>query len=396
MIRRDLAPALITATTRTAAVSLVGPRQSGKSTLCRALFPNRPYRTLDAPDHRAFAAHDPLAFLGQFPDGAVIAEVQRVPDLLAHLPGVGGSDSAPGRWILTSSRALAGPVRGGQAVAGRIDALHLLPLAWSEVTRLRPRPRTFEEAMFSGGYPAIFADGLDPSRWLRFHVADYIEREVRSISNVGDLASFQRFVEACAARSARLLNYSALAAECGISQPTAKAWVGILESTFVAFRLPAFRGDIGRRLVRAPKLYFHDTGLLCWLLGIREAGRLRSHRLRRSIFETWVVSEIVKHRANRGESTGPRLSFYRDRHGAEVALVIEQPEGPVLVDVSAAATPSPTLFQRAERVRRHFGDRPAPNVAVVYAGEPFRSRGPGGRLIPWWRVPSVATSRAAP
>ncbi|MXW16333.1 MAG: DUF4143 domain-containing protein [Gemmatimonadetes bacterium] len=258
--------------------------------------------------------------------------------------------------------------------------LNLLPLTWDEITRFDRSPASLEEAMFAGGYPRVFDRQLDPSRWLRSYVATYIERDVRTISNVGDLMMFQRFVELCAGRTGQLLNYSSLAGDCGVSQPTAKAWLSILETSFIAFRLPAFHSNLRKRLVKMPKLYFCDTGVVCWLLGIREPAQLRSHPLRGAIFETWMVSEIVKHRANRGETRG--LSFYRDRNGAEVDLVIERPGGLTLVEAKSAATPSSSLFHRAERVRRHFRGGDAPDVVVVYGGDERQERG-AGMLVPW-------------
>lgn len=384
MVDRDLASELIGAAVRAPAVMLTGPRQSGKATLCRALFSGHRYRTLEAPDDRAAAAGDPRAFLDRFPGGAVIGEVQRVPGLLSQLREIIDAAPVPGRWILTSSRELT--VR--QSLAGRMAVLRMLPLTWNEVTRFRIHPASLDEAMFSGGYPLILDQKLDPSRWLSFYITDHIERDVRAITNVSDLTTFQRFVEVCARGSARLLNYSSLAADCGISQPTAKAWMSILEASFLTFRLPAFRSDLGKRLVKAPKLYFHDTGLVCWLLGIRQPSQLRSHPLRRAIFENWVVSEIVKHRANRADARG--LRFYRDRNGAEADLVIEGPAGTTLVDVNVDVSFSSTLFGGVKRVMRHFRDQPAPEVGVVYGGEEYRSRSLGSWLVPWWRVRKVA------
>lgn len=388
MIDRDLAPEVERASARAPCVAIAGPRRSGKATLCQALFPTHPRPTLEAPDVRAFAAADPPAFLARFPDGAVIGEVQRVPGLLAHLRRVVASDPVPGRWILTSSLDLSLLGSVGRPVAGQMEVLRLLPLTWNEVTRFRARSASLDDAMFSGGHPQIFAGNLDPSRWLSFYVADCIERQVRAISNIGDLAAFQRFMELCAGRSSELLNYSSLAADCGISQPTAKAWTGILETSFLTFRLPAFGADLGKRLVKAPKLYFHDTGLLCWLLGIRDPNQLRSHPLRGSIFETWVVSEIVKHRANRGLARG--LRFYRDRNGAEADLVIEGPKGVTLVDVNMGAAPSRGLLSGVERVRRHFRGLPEPEIGVVYGGDGFRPRSLGRWFVPWWRVREAA------
>ena len=229
----------------------------------------------------------------------------------------------PGRWILTGSQNLYLAESVSQSLAGRTAVHHLLPLARNEVVRFVQHPRTLEEAVLAGGYPRIFDQALNPSEWLRSYVATYIERDVRAISQVGDLTIFQRFVELCAGRTAQLINYSALASDCGVSQPTARAWLGILEASFIVFRLPPFHKNLGKRLVKMPKLHFYDTGLVCWLIGIRTPEQLRSHPLRGPIFETWVISEIVKHRMNLGETRG--LFFYRNRDGAEVDLVIEHP-----------------------------------------------------------------------
>ena len=391
MIYRDLTPELTRAATRAPAITLTGPRQSGKTTLCRTLFPNHAYRTLEAPDERAFAMEDPRTFLTQFPDGAVIDEVQRVPELLSYLQGIIDDNPAPGHWILSGSQNLSLLESVSQSLAGRTEVHQLLPLTWSEIRRFTQYPAGLEEALFSGGYPRIFDQDLEPSAWLRSYVATYLERDVRMLSNVGDLVTFQRFVELCAGRTAQLLNYSSLANDCGISQPSAKAWFSILEASFIAFRLPTFNASSRKRLVKMPKLYFYDTGLVCWLLGIREPQQLRSHPLRCAIFETWMVSEILKHRTNRGETRG--LSFYRDSNGAEIDLIIEQPDGLTLLEAKSSATPSKRLFDSVRRVQRHFSDPPLPDVAVVYGGEEFQQRGEG-RLIPWRMLRTAALPHA--
>ena len=391
MIRRDLAATLMRAARLHPAVAVAGPRQSGKTTLCRTLFPALPHASLEPLDERALAEADPHRFLGRFPRGAVIDEVQRAPRLLPRIRRLIESDPRPGRWILAGSRDLAPLIR--ESLPSGCELLTLLPLTWSEITRFERRPGTLERALFSGAYPRIFDRGLGPMRWLRRHLATLVERDARSILNIGDLGAFQRFLELCAGRSSRLLNYSSLASDCGISQPTAKAWLSVLEAAFVVHRLPPHPGTPGKRLVRSPKLYFFDTGLLCRLLGIREPGQITVHPLRGSIFTTWVVSEFAKRRANRGERGG--LCFYRDRHGSEIDLVVaagdrgeRRWDRPVLVEARSAATPTPSFFERATRVRGELGGG---HVAVVYGGDVGQVR-KSWQLTPWRQLPRLARS----
>ncbi len=381
MIARDLGSRLIEAATRWPCVTLTGPRQSGKTTLCRALFPQHRYETLEAPDVRAFATEDPRGFLARFPQGAVLDEVQRAPDLLSWLQGVIDADPAPGRWILTGSQNFSLLESISQSLAGRTAVYNLLPLTRGETMRFARYPETLEETLFTGSWPRIFDEGHDVADWLGSYVATYIERDVRTVVNVGDLAAFQRFVALCAGRTSQLLNYSSLAGDCGISQPTARAWLGILETGFVVFRLPVLRTNLRKRLVKTSKLHFYDTGIACWLLGIRSPEQLRNHPLRGPIFETWVVSEVVKHRAHRGEAGG--VSFFRDRTGTEADLVVENLNGAAIVEARSAATPSSSLLASARRVRRRLA---APgrrySVIVVYGGDEPQRRG-ADRLVPW-------------
>ena len=384
MIERDLAPRLTRAARQWPSITLTGPRQSGKTTLCRSLFPQHPYETLEAPDTRAFAIEDPRAFLARFPRGAVLDEIQRAPDLLSYLQGIIDADPAPGRWILTGSQNLALLETVSQSLAGRTAIYNLLPLTRGETVRFPRHPDTLDEVLFAGSYPRIFDEGIDPDEWFRSYVAAYIERDVRTIANVGNLAAFQRFVALCAGRTAQLLNHSALAGDCGVSQPTAKAWLSILETSFLIFRLPAFHANIRKRLVKMPKLHFYDTGLVCWLLGIRSPEQLRSHPLRGPIFETWVVSEVAKQRVHRGEQGG--LSFYRDRNGAEADLILQGPEGPAIVEAKSAETASSGLFAGAGRVRRGLaGESGSLPAAVVYGGDRPQRRG-ADRLVPWRKL----------
>lgn len=380
MVPRDLAGKLAQAALGFPAITLTGPRQSGKSTLCRGLFAQHPYVSLEAMDSRRFAQEDPRAFLAELPNGAVIDEVQRAPDLLSFLQAVIDEDPAPGRWVLTGSQNFALRNSVSQSLAGRSAVHHLLPLAHNEVLRFPRHPTTLEETLLTGGYPRILDRGLAPNDWLDAYVATYVERDVRSITNVGDLADFQRFVELCAGRTAQLLNYASLADDCGISQPTAKRWLSILEASYIVFRLPPYHPNARKRLVKMPKLHFHDTGLVCCLLGIRTPAELRSHPLRGAIFETWMASEIRKHRLNRGTVRG--LYHLRTRDGAEADLVVERPAGLSLVEAKAGATPMPNLFDGSRRVQKLFEASTACDLTVVYGGEDAQARSVG-KLIPW-------------
>ena len=270
-----------------------------------------------------------------------------------------------------------------QSLAGRCAVLHLLPLSRGEIIRFERHPRGLDESLVAGGYPRIFDRGLDPSDWLRSYAATYVERDVRTISNVAELVTFQRFVELCAGRTSQLLNYSALAADCGISQPTAKAWLGVLETSYIAFRLPAFSANLRKRLVKMPKLHFYDSGLVGWLLGVRNVDHLRAHPLRGAIFESWAVSEIVKHRTARGETAG--LYHYRDQNATEVDLVVDGPTGLTLVEAQVAQTVSPRTLTALRRVRDLLAGARACSTLLAYGGDQHQTRSDLS-LVPWSRL----------
>lgn len=383
MIERELTTKLMAAARSFPAVILTGPRQSGKSTLCRAAFPNHSYANLEPPDVRRFALEDPRAFLAQFPSGAIIDEVQRCPELPSYLQVLIDQDPTPGKWILTGSQNLNLLQSVSQSLAGRTAVLHLLPLTHEEVLRFRKHPGTLNETLFTGGYPRIFDQKLAPSEWLSAYVATYIERDVRNILKIGDLSSFQRFVELCAGRTAQLLNLSSLSGDCGISQPTAKAWLSVLEASFIIFRLPAYSRNLSKRLVKMPKLHFYDTGLACWLLGIRTPGQLQAHPLRGAIFETWVASEIVKSRIHRNELGG--VFHYRDRHGLEADMVVSRGEALSTIEAKSGTTVAEEMLNTVRKVHAELRPSAISQACLIYGGDTPQKRSDVG-VVPWHTI----------
>ena len=386
MIVRDLESRLKSLAEQFPAIVLTGPRQSGKSTISQQVFAHLPYVTLESPDVRAFAAEDPRGFLQQFPRGAILDEIQNGPQLTSYLQEITDREPAPGRWILTGSRNLSVMEATSQSLAGRAAVAHLLPLSRDEVARFPEHPKTLNESLLTGGYPRILDRKLKVADWLGSYVATYLERDVRSISGVGDLTAFQRFVQLSAGRVAQLLNLSSLAGDCGVSQPTAKAWSSILEASFIAFRLPSYHGNFSKRLIKMPKLHFYDSGLVCWLLGIRDPAQLDVHPLRGAIFESWVVSEIIKQRYNQGEADG--VYFFRDKAGLEGDALVQGRRRWTIVEVKAGQTIASDWAASAQKIADGFAQtQRAVSIVVVYGGREKQERN-RVTYLPWHTVQS--------
>jgi predicted AAA+ superfamily ATPase len=384
MVERDVEPRLQKLARQFPAIVLTGPRQSGKSTLCQKVFAHLPCATLESPDVRAFASEDPRGFLKQFPKGAVLDEIQNTPQLASYLQEIIDREPIPGRWILTGSHNLSVMASASQSLAGRAAVVHLLPLSRHEVVEFSHHPKTLNETLLTGGYPRILDRRLRPADWLSSYVATYLERDVRSISNVGDLVAFQRFVQLSAGRTAQLLNFSSLASDCGVSQPTAKAWSSVLEAGFIAFRLPSYHGNIAKRLIKMPKLHFYDTGLACWLMGIRDAGQLDVHPLRGAVFECWVVSEIIKQRFNRGEANG--VYFFRDKAGLESDALVQGREILTIVEVKAGQTISSDWAATSRKIAELFAKTKQQVSSVVVYGGTERQERNGVTFLPWHAI----------
>jgi uncharacterized protein len=386
LITRNLQTRLLAMARKYPVVTVTGPRQSGKTTLCRMTFPEKPYLSFESPDVRAYAQTDPRGLLGEYAKGAILDEVQRVPDLLSYLQTEVDEHPRRGRFILTGSANLQLMASISQSLAGRAAVFNLLGLARDEVRRFPRPPADLYAAMLRGGYPAIHARRLAPRDWFDSYVATYVERDVRQILNVGSLAAFQTFLRMCAARSGQLLNLSGLGADCGINHGTARAWLSVLETSFLVHRVPTLAANLGKRLVKAPKLFFLDTGLLCYLLGIHDPAQLRTHPLRGAVFETWVASEILKSRLNRG--LPPRLSFFRDRKGLEVDLVLERGDAWVAVEAKSGETVASDSLVPLTRFRELLRSpgRPARSEAVLVYGGRSRQARTTTTVLPWSEI----------
>jgi predicted AAA+ superfamily ATPase len=383
MIERLLQPRLLELATRYPVLTLTGPRQSGKTTLSRMAFPDLPYVSLENPAQREFAQEDPVAFLARFGRGAVIDEVQRVPQIFSYLQGMVDEDPRPGRFLLTGSQNLALVNAVTQSLAGRTTLTELLPLSLEEIRRFPDPPADLDTLLWEGGYPRIYEQRLPAHEWLADYTATYVERDVRQLVKIGDLLLFQTFLRLCAGRTGQLLNLSSLANDCGISHPTASSWLSVLEASYIVFRLPPFFANLGKRLIKAPKLYFYDTGLAASLLNIENPQQLATHPLRGALFETWVVGEIAKAHLHHGRR--PRMSFYRDRSQLEIDLVLEKGADLVLVEIKSTQTPSGQHFSALDRLAEVLAGQESPRIArrvVVYGGTESQERS-RGEILSW-------------
>lgn len=390
VIRRTLEPRLRSLAEKFPVITVTGPRQSGKTTLCRAVFPHKPYVSLEPPDVQEFARRDPRQFLAERPDGAVLDEVHRVPELLSYVQTVVDEKPTVGRFVLTGSANFALLESLGQSLAGRTALLELLPLSLEEVRRFPDPPTDLLDLLVRGSAPATYDRRLTPDDWYPSYVATYVERDVRMILNVGDLIAFQTFLRLCAGRSGQLVNLSSLGADAGLTHVTAKAWLSVLEAGYVAWRLPPFHANVTTRLVKTPKLHFFDTGMVCYLLGIRSADHLREHPLRGAIFETWVASEIRKARVHRGEA--PSLSFFRDRKGHEVDLIVDLGRELLAVETKSGQTVASDFFaglRELDRVIAAARPRRRSVSFVVYGGSESQQRS-AGRVLPWSAIDTQA------
>jgi predicted AAA+ superfamily ATPase len=373
MIERNIVPVLQQLATQYPVITLTGPRQSGKTTLTRRLFSDKPYVTLEDPDTRRFATEDPRGFLMQFAQGAILDEIQRAPELTSYLQGMVDADPKPGRFVLTGSHQFELMSQVSQSLAGRTAVLRLLPFTLAEVHRLRGGMASpdLAQTLLTGFYPRIHDQRLDPSQALADYFATYVQRDLRQLAAVQDLQRFERFVRLCAGRTGQLLNLSSLGNDAGVTHSTARAWIDLLQSSYIVHLLPPWFANTGKRLVKASKLYFHDVGLACWLLGLRSAEQVARDPLWGSLFENFVIMEAMKDRLNAGETA--EMYFYRDSEGNEVDLLIPVGTKMHAIEIKAGATINPDYFKGLKTFAAH---QPAvfASGCVVFGGADGQSR----------------------
>jgi len=378
MIPRVLLPQLKDAAAHLPVVTVTGPRQSGKTTLCRAAFPGKKYVNLEPLDVRELARSDPRGFLAEHAGGVILDEIQNVPELLSYIQADVDEDPSPGRFILTGSQQLAANRAIGQTLAGRTAILHLLPFSLDERRQAEDWREDLWLDVFRGSYPRVYDRRLDPVRWYADYITTYVERDVRQVKDIGDLRAFRTFLTLAAGRTAQEINLSSLGGDAGVSHNTARAWLGLLEASFITTLVPAWHRNVRKQIIKAPKLHFIDTGVACSLLGIRDADQLRTHPLRGALFESWVAGEILKALLHRGRQ--PDMKHYRESRGAEIDFVIEQAGTLPLVECKSGATTHPSFFEPLSAMRDLVGESERLEVApaLVYGGEESHPR----RTIP--------------
>ena len=384
VIDRDLAIPLAEAATHYPAVTLTGPRQSGKTTLCRAVFPDHRYVSLEELGAREYATEDPRGFLRDHADGVVIDEVQRVPELLSWLQVEVDARQDPGRFILTGSQHFGLSAAISQSLAGRTAVLTLLAPSLEELKRFEsPSTGNLMEMLWTGAYPRIHDRHIPAGRWLEDYISTYVQRDVREVVNVGDLRAFTTFVRLCAGRTANEVNLSALAGDAGLTHNTAKAWLSVLETGYLCTSIPAWHANLRKQLVKRPKLHFYDTGLTCALLGITSPDQLEHHPIRGALFESWVVSEIIKTQLHSGRAS--RIHHFRESRGLEVDAVLEDGERLVLVEAKSGATVKSEHLRplvRLSDLLQARGEARRVERVLVYGGDETQERS-DGTVLPW-------------
>ena len=395
MIERTLESTILKYREHYPLLAIVGPRQSGKTTLATRLFPDYTYVSLENIDNRTQALNDPRGFLNDFGPNTIFDEIQRAPDLFSYLQEKVDFNSSHAQYILTGSQQFLLLESISQSLAGRVATFKLFPFTWDELSHNAQRttirnitfakedvslPGDIDKIIFTGFYPRIHDRNLEPRKWLENYVRSYVERDVRLILQVADLGAFESFLALCASYSGSILNYTSISNAVGISQPTIKRWISILETSGIVFLLKPYHNNFGKRIIKSPKLYFSDSGLLCFLLGIRSSEDLRTHPLRGNIFETFIISELMKRYLHLAEI--PPLYFWRDKTGNEIDVIIEEGQNLFPIEIKSSQTWNASFSDTINKWRNLKGNN-AKKGLIIYTGERTFGSSEDLPTIPW-------------
>ncbi len=381
MIARTLTSKIIALAQKFQVITLTGPRQSGKTTLVKAAFPTLPYVSLEEPDIRQIALTDPRGFLSNYPTGAILDEIQNTPDLFSYIQKL-VDENRQLQFILTGSSNFLLLEKISQTLAGRTAVLHLLPFSFAE---LEPGLMTYESLIFKGQYPRIYDRDIAPTDFYPSYIQTYVERDVRLIKNIGDINAFIQFTRLCAGRIGQLLNLTGLANDAGISPNTAKAWLSILESSYILYRLQPYHSNFNKRLVKSPKLYFYDTGVACSLLGLHDENQVNLHYLKGALFENLIINEFIKRNFHRGENYQPY--FWQDSHGKEIDCLLIAGEKITPVEIKSSKTMSTSYFDNLKSWRP-LVSLPQGQCYVVYGGDESMQTS-AGTFVSWRQLERI-------
>ena len=379
MIKRTAEARLIKLAKTFRSVAVVGPRQSGKTTLCRAVFPQKPYVSLENPDTLEFATSDPRGFLSQFKSGAILDEVQRAPQLFSYLQQVLDETKKKGLFILTGFNNFLLQQNITQTLSGRIAYIQLLPLSLQELKESKKIKPGYTWHILSGGYPEVIAKKNNPADWYGHYITTYVERDVRQLKNISNLSQFIKLLKLCAGRTGQLLNLTALSNDCGIDQKTVAAWLSVLQSSFIIYLLKPYHTNFNKRITKTAKLYFYDTGVACSLLGISNAKQITTHAAKGALFENLVISELLKERFNAGAADN--LYYWRDKTGNEVDVLMDNAGKLTAIEMKAGETISTDFFKGIE----YFSSLKTGAVQklLIYGGNQEQKRSNGIIVKPW-------------
>jgi len=370
MYRRKLSKHIKQALKSYDVLTLLGPRQSGKTTLARHLFPNFDYRSLENPDERSFAIEDPKGFLNGLGKNCILDEFQRTPQLSSYIQGIVDEPGNNRKFVLTGSNGLLLVDSITQTLAGRTELFELPTLSYQEIVE-KNKSMTLNDYLFKGGYPRIYKDKLNPTKWLRSYFQLYVEKDIRQITNIKNIDAFERFVKLAAGRAGQLLNVNSLANETGVSAPTISQWISALKTTFICFTLQPHFKNFNKRIVKSPKLYFYDTGLLCYLLGINDPKQLDTHPLRGHIFENFIISEFYKNRLNTAQENN--LYYWRDQKGHEIDLVLDYSSYLFPIEIKLSQTFNSAFIKNTKYFNKLQKEidlvLPEKNAQVIYCGD---------------------------